>query len=151
MLARRIMMDPISAELLMAVAGGVGGAAGQQAWNTLGALVKRSFRREPGHGGKTPTADLAALQRDPGDVNAAIRLAVLMVARAEADAVFRTDLETWAATVRETYPATGSGDVHNVIAGGVFHQSVIQARDIGKLTYGSPAQPDPPGKSGQPG
>ena len=144
-------MDPISAELLMAVAGGVGGAAGQQAWNALGALVKRPFRRDPGHGGETPTTGLAALKRDPGDVNAAIRLAALLAARAEADAMFRTDLEAWAATVREIYPATGDGDVHNAISGGVFHQPVIQARDIGKLTFDSLAQPDVPGTSQQPG
>ncbi|MDX6758755.1 hypothetical protein SIN09_04685 [Streptomyces sp. F8] len=38
-------MDPVSVGLLVALAGGVAGEVGRQAWAGLGALVRRPFGR----------------------------------------------------------------------------------------------------------
>ena len=139
-------MDPVSVgAVLAAIAGGVGGAMGSQLWAGVSALVRRPFQRAHHAAGTTTlpsgAAELAALERAPGDQAAGLALAEVLVARAEADAEFAGELEAWWAQASQ-FPIT-SGDVTNMIRGGSFSGPVIQARDIVGLTFGTPMPSSP--------
>jgi hypothetical protein len=93
-------MDPTSAATLAALAGGVGGEAGKQAWTALSALVRRPF-----HHGEADSeagalvvssgeAELAALAQDPGELERAQRLSTALAVRAALNAEFRLALES---------------------------------------------------------
>ncbi|NED78328.1 hypothetical protein G3I51_39645 [Streptomyces sp. SID9944] len=135
-------MEPISMALLVALAGGAGGEAGQRAWDALSTLVRRPFRR----GEDTPAvssgeAELAALARAPGPERAnALRDA--LAARAVLDARFGADLRQW----HEQTGAlrTGDGEVHNTISGGTFHGPLVQGRDFSGITFNTAAAPPSP-------
>nr|WP_231905738.1 hypothetical protein [Streptomyces davaonensis] len=130
-------------ELLMALAAGTAGAAGQQIWESLRGLLRR---RAPG---EAPTgevssgeAELVALGRSADDADRARELANVLALRAAQDPAFAQALESWRQEAEAwdgARPArpTGSGDVHNEISGGDFKGPVIQARDInGPLNFG---------------
>ncbi|MDT0320287.1 hypothetical protein [Streptomyces millisiae] len=136
-------MDPISAAALAALAGGIGGEAGRQAWASLGALVRRPFRRGTGlaSGADEPSvssgeAELARLWQDPSDPDRASALSAALAVRAALDEGFRDELAEW--WRRSRAAVTGEGEVTNVIAGGTQHGPVIQARDISGLSIGLP-------------
>jgi tetratricopeptide (TPR) repeat protein len=119
-------MDPITAALLLAVASGGSEAVGSQVWEGLRALVHRWFRG--GAAGRRPdpaARDLAALDRDRGDENAAARLADALAARAELDPDFRAQLEAWHVGAQRVYA-------------GVISGSVVQAQVIHNLTITVP-------------
>ncbi|MEV0785552.1 hypothetical protein AB0I52_21780 [Streptomyces sp. NPDC050423] len=128
-------MEPMTPELLTALASGTAGAAGQQLWTSLRDLVLRPSPVEP-----TGTPELDALTAAPDTAQRtawAADLIRILVERAGQDPVFADALRTWQekpalATVR----TTGSGDVHNTVSGG-RQQTAIQGRDFnGDITIG---------------
>lgn len=136
-------MDPISAAALAALAGGVGGEAGRQAWAVLSALVRRPF----GHGesdgaGSAPVvssgeAELMALGQDPSGLDQAQALSTALAARAVLDADFRGGLESWWQQAKRV--RTDEGDVHNQISGGNQYGPVMQGRDFSGISFTTPA------------
>lgn len=113
-------MDPISAAALAALAGGIGGEAGRQAWTALSALIHRPFRRAEADGeadalvASSGEAELTALAlaQAPGELERAQRLSTALAVRAALNAEFRLALESWwqqAQSVR-----TSEGAVSNV-------------------------------------
>ncbi|MFG3254567.1 hypothetical protein [Streptomyces sp. NPDC048172] len=129
-------MEPLSISLLLALAGGAAGGAGQAAWTSLGALVRRPFQRGESDPAPTGEPEWDDLARSPADQDRAQALAFALAMRARADADFARELASWrqqAETAR-----TGTGDVHNTISGG--NQGVVlQARDVhGPLHLGNP-------------
>lgn len=120
-------MDQIAPELLMALAGGTAGAAGQQIWTSLRDLVRRRPQDEDPVG----EGELTALDEATDDERRARELAEALALRAHQDLAFAQALAAWRreAEALELTP-TGSGDVHNEISGGTVHGNVVQARDI---------------------
>ncbi|QFR01164.1 hypothetical protein F9278_38870 [Streptomyces phaeolivaceus] len=133
-------MDPIAPELLMALAGGTAGAAGQQIWASLRELVSRRPRGEEAHG----EGELNALARTADDTARARELADVLTLRAARDAAFATALDAWRgrAEALAAPPATGTGDVRNEV-GGTVHGPLIQARDIHGSIHLGPQGPGP--------
>ncbi|KUL22075.1 hypothetical protein [Streptomyces regalis] len=129
-------MDPITPELLMAVAGGTASAAGQQIWTTLRELVTR--RSSDGE------AELTALAQATASEQRAGALAEVLALRARQDPDFAAALDAWRRQAEALEPApappasTGSGDVTNRSEGTV-HGNLVQARDIhGSIHFGNP-------------
>ena len=128
----------IAPELLMALASGTLGAAGQQIWESLRRLVGR----RPAGEAPSAEAELTALDESADDTERARELANVLALRAAQDPAFAQALDIWrgeAETARDRAAArpTGSGDTHNEITGGDFKGPVIQVRDInGPLDFG---------------
>jgi len=143
-------MDPVTiGAVLLAIISGAGTQLGTQLWEGVVSLVRRPFRRKAAGldaASVVPSgeAELAALQRDPGDQHKAVALAEALLARCDADEEFRQALESW---WRQAEPIrAGVGDVTNVISGGAQHGPVLQGRDFSNITFGAaPAtSPVPP-------
>lgn len=132
-------MDPISAAALAALAGGLGGEAGRQAWQGLTVLVRRPFGRGAAAGAEDAEAppvssgepEATALAADPTDPLRAEALATALHARAARDGEFRVQLDEW---WQRTQAGSAVGDVHNSISGGTQNGPVIQGRDFSGLT-----------------
>ncbi|MFJ2778206.1 hypothetical protein [Kitasatospora sp. NPDC087315] len=133
-----VVMDPISAAALAALAGGIGGEAGRQAWTALSALIHRPVRRGEANGEPDTLvvspgeAELAALAQEPDTLERAQRLSTALAVRAALDTDFRLALESWwqqAQSVR-----TSEGTVTNQICGGAQYGPVVQGRDFSSLT-----------------
>ncbi|MER5212536.1 hypothetical protein ABT063_18625 [Streptomyces sp. NPDC002838] len=139
-------MDPISVALLAALAGGVGGEAGRNAWMGLSSLVQRPFRR----GQDTPVgapavssgeAELVRLEEAPTDSARGQALSAALSARAAVDADFHAGLQRWhehAKLVR-----TGDGDAHNEISGGTFSGPTLLGRDFSGISFTAPPPATP--------
>lgn len=138
-------MEPLSVAMLMALAGGLGGAAGTEAWQRLSTLVRRPFRRstltpaDPAAGdGESSVRALLVLQSRPDSAAAQALLSALRQ-RAASDPDFDRALTSWAAQTQAAHIRTG--DVSNVVSGGT-QGTVVQARDInGPITFGTSARP----------
>lgn len=133
-------VDPVSAAVLLAVAGGAAGEMGRQAWASLSGIVRRPVQVPAAevNAGRAPSsgeAELVALQRDPADTSQAHALSVALHRRAEHDAVFRAGLEQW--TQQAKLLRTGDGDVSNTISGGAQSGPVVQGRDFSGITFNS--------------
>ncbi|WEO94264.1 hypothetical protein A6P39_009680 [Streptomyces sp. FXJ1.172] len=126
-------MDQIAPELLMALASGTAGAAGEQIWTSLRDLVTR---RRPG-GEPGAQSELTALAEAPGDAQRAAELAGVLAHRARQDPAFAEALAAWRQAAEALEGArTGSGEVRNVVSGGT-QNTVIQARDVhGSINLG---------------
>ncbi|MFJ9748774.1 hypothetical protein [Streptomyces chartreusis] len=126
-------MDPIAPELLMAVAGGTAGAAGQQIWTALRDLVRRRGSDEEPSG----EGELTALAQQSDSAERARQLAETLALRARQDPAFAEALAAWRREAETLVPnQTGSGDVRNEVSGTV-HGNVVQARDIhGSIRFG---------------
>jgi len=131
-------MDPVSAGMLAALAGGAGGELGRQAWATLSELVRRPFTRCPG-ASASGEEELAALSEAPGEPGLAEALSGALAARAAADPEFASGLASWRRHA-STFP---EGPVINTVSGGVQYGSVVQGRDFSGITFKSPATPPP--------
>lgn len=141
-------MDPITPELLMAVAGGTASAAGQQIWTTLRELViRRSSQGEPGsEPGSEPGGEeeLTALAQSASSEQRAQELAEVLALRARQDPDFAAALDVWRREAEALEPAptpapasTGTGDVINE-SHGTVHGNLVQARDIhGSIHFGN--------------
>ncbi|SEC79816.1 hypothetical protein [Streptomyces sp. KS_5] len=127
-------MDPIAPELLMAVAGGTAGAAGQQIWTALRDLVRRRGSGEEPSG----EGELTALAQQSDSAERARQLAETLALRARQDPAFAEALAAWRREAETLVPnRTGSGDVRNEVSGTV-HGNVVQARDIhGSIRFGN--------------
>ncbi|WP_030670477.1 hypothetical protein [Streptomyces cellulosae] len=126
-------MDPIAPELLMALAGGTAGAAGEQIWTSLRNLVgRRSSAGEPNH-----ESELTALAEAADSAERATELAEALALRARQDPAFAEALAAWRREAEALEGTrTGSGDVRNVISGGT-QSTVVQARDVhGSINLG---------------
>lgn len=133
-------MEPIAVELLMALAGGSAGAAGQQAWQTLHRLVMR--RQAEGESEPPAVRELTAFAENPDSVERARELAEALLLRAQHDPVFAQALAAWKREAESTH--TSSGDVHNEISGSTAHGTVIMGRDIhGTITFDGHTSPGP--------
>ncbi|MEU5509057.1 hypothetical protein ACFTZ8_10195 [Streptomyces fungicidicus] len=121
-------MDPIPEELLMALAGGAAGSAGQQIWQSLRGLV----RREPAVGGRPPESsaegELALLEQHPDEAERARELAAALHRRAELDPAFADALTRWQAEGERAHRATGAAATFEV-SGGTQH-SVVMAQNV---------------------
>lgn len=117
----------IAPELLMALASGTAGAAGQQIWESLRSLV----RRRPAGEAPSGKGELAALDEAADDVERARELANVLALRAAQDPAFAQALESWrgAAEACER-TSTGPGDTSSKITGGDFKGPVIMGRDF---------------------
>lgn len=130
-------MDPITAAALAALAGGLSGEAGRQAWQGLSALVQRPFRRGGAEelvedsGVSTGEVELAALETDPASPERAQALATALGVRAALDGEFGRLLEEW----REQARPSSTSEVHNHISGGTQHGPVLQGRDFSSITF----------------
>ncbi|MFF1844525.1 hypothetical protein [Streptomyces sp. NPDC058206] len=78
-------MEPISAQLLMTMAGAAAGSAGQQLWETLRALVTR---RSQGGEQLPEGGQLMALEENPESADRADELASVLRLRAARDPEF---------------------------------------------------------------
>ncbi|NEE12084.1 hypothetical protein G3M58_37215 [Streptomyces sp. SID7499] len=140
-------MEPISVGLLAALAGGVGGEAGRQAWAGLSALVRRPFQRGRGIAQAAVVgsgeAELTALGQEPTDAVHAQALSAALALRAAADAEFHAALQQW--HTQAQLARTGEGDVHNTISGGTQHGPVLQGRDFSGISLITPPPPATPG------
>jgi hypothetical protein len=133
-----VVMDPISAAALAALAGGIGGEAGRQAWTALSALIHRPFRRVEADGESgalvvsSGEAELTALAQHPGELERAQRLSTALAVRAALNAEFRLALESW---WQQAQPVcTSEGAVTNQVSGGTQYGPVVLGRDFSSLT-----------------
>ncbi|MCX5238192.1 hypothetical protein OG824_23655 [Streptomyces prunicolor] len=126
-------MDLIAPELLMALAGGTAGAAGQQIWTSLHHLVTRRPSGGEPYGG----SELTALAQSAGSTERATELARVLALRARQDPAFAEALAAWRREAEALEGTrTGAGDVRNTISGGT-QNTVVQARDIhGSIHFG---------------
>ncbi|MFD8403186.1 hypothetical protein [Streptomyces anulatus] len=127
-------VDPISEGLLMAMAGGAAGSAGQQIWHALRGLVGR---REPAAGGAPPQSsvegELTLLEQRPDDIERARSLAVALRGRAEQDPAFATALARLLVEGERAHRTPGAASFE--ISGGTQH-SVVQAQNVhGDITF----------------
>ncbi len=148
-------MDPVTlGAVLLAVVTGASEALGGKLWSGMASLVGRPLRpKPPAEDGAVTvpsgTAELTALQHAP-DQEAAVALARVLLARADADGEFGAALGGWwdqAGPVRASI-----GNVTNTISGGTQHGPVLQGRDFNNLNFGASAPPpasppDGPGAS----
>ncbi|WP_031510622.1 hypothetical protein [Streptomyces megasporus] len=138
-------METIAADLLVALASGTAGAAGQHAWTSLRDLVRR--RTAPEAAPDAPDApedvpsgeeEFAALEERAESEERARALARALALRAAHDDAFRADLAAWRSTAGEAVAGTGAGDVHNEITGGT-QGTVVMGRDFhGPITFNQP-------------
>ena len=138
-------MVPIAPELLMALAGGTAGAAGEQIWTSLRNLVgRRSSGGEPDgqpqgepHGEPQGERELTALVQVADSTERARELAEALALRARQDPAFAEALAAWrreADALEGT--RSGAGDVHNTVSG-CTQDTVIMARDVhGSINLG---------------
>jgi hypothetical protein len=138
-------MDPVTVgAVLLAVVSGAAEGVGSRLWDGVVALVRRPFRKTAEAGtAAVPAgeAELAALERAPGEEGRAVALAEVLLARAGADAEFGRALQAW--WVQAEPVRTGLGDVANTVSGGT-QQVVVQGRDFSNLTIGVPPAAKPP-------
>lgn len=121
-------MEPITAGLLVALASGAAGAAGEQLWTSLRDLATR-------RGSHPGESELEVSAEPPPTEERAGQLAALLNERARQDLDFAAALEVWRRRVNAEV-ATRSGDVTNEISGGT-QGTVIQGRDFhGGITLG---------------
>ncbi|MFG3291584.1 hypothetical protein ACGF3G_22590 [Streptomyces sp. NPDC048179] len=139
-------MDPISAGLLTALAGGAGGELGRQVWAGLGALVRRPFQRDADGGQRPATrpgeAELARLEERPADPMRAQALSAALTMRSAADMDFHARLQQWL-TQATALVHSVDGETCNEISGGTFHGPVLQGRDFSGVSFTTRAQTAP--------
>ncbi|MET9350383.1 hypothetical protein [Streptomyces termitum] len=116
-------MEPVTAELLMALASGTAGAAGQSLWERLRALVRRQDAPAVGAG------ELAAFDEDSGDDARARALADALALRAGQDPAFARALELWHREAERVRGGERGGGTHQEISGGTQH-NVVFTRDV---------------------
>jgi hypothetical protein len=90
---------------------------GSQLWDGVVSLVRRPFRHGTGASGDavgsavmaSGEAELAALDRDPGDHDKAVALAEVLLARSSADEEFQRAPESWWNQAEPVRVSIGSG------------------------------------------
>ncbi|MFD4789322.1 hypothetical protein ACFWN1_20145 [Streptomyces sp. NPDC058459] len=129
-------MDAISAELLVALATGAAGEAGQQLWISLSAMVRRRARPEDIEPGAvepaTGEAELLHLSAASHDIERARSLSSAVRRRAEHDLRFRADVALWQRQAQALRREDGM--VSNVVSG-TQRGPVVQGRDFFGITF----------------
>jgi hypothetical protein len=135
-------MDAELAALAAAGATAVVEQMAGDAWTQVRDRVVAFFARRGGEEAavegelETSREELPAVGRADVEAMWRIRLSRALAADPSAAAELRAILDDLA-------PAgSGLGDVHNVISGGVQHGPVIQAGNVGAVTFGAPAPRD---------
>jgi hypothetical protein len=123
-------VDPISASALAAllskIFGGVTERAGEQLWDSLTTLVRRTFGRR-----STSVEAVKRLGERPGDPDSIRALAAALAADAARDPQAGAQLRHWVADAERVI----SENTTNTVTGNVYG-NVIQARDIhGDLNF----------------
>jgi hypothetical protein len=139
-------MDPVTiGAVVLAIVSGAAGAASGKLWDGLTVLVRRPFRGHAGAATVVPSGavELAAVEQAPGNQAYAVALGEALLARADADATFRRDLESWWAEASQVHADPSS--VTNTIRGGTQYGPVLQGRDFTGLTFNSSPPSEPPG------
>ncbi|MET9777840.1 hypothetical protein ABZ023_26900 [Streptomyces sp. NPDC006367] len=124
----------MAADLLMALASGTAGAAGQNLWERLRTLAQRPPARQPDAAqadGEPAVDELAvALDEDASDEQRAARLAEGLALRARQDPAFAEALTLWRREAEQlSAVAAGKGTQHQEISGGTQH-NVVFTRDV---------------------
>ncbi|WP_228991900.1 hypothetical protein [Streptomyces sp. DH8] len=147
-------MEPISAVVLAALAGGLAGEAGRDAWTALAELVRRPFQRgradEQADGAETGSAEaeLLRLAEAPANPERAQQLSTALAVRSALDSDFRAHLNEWVPRARRAHEAAQrQTGVTNVFSAQEQNAPVFQARDIHNLTI--PYGPTSPGNRDQ--
>lgn len=102
--------------------------AGKSAWAALVKLVRSAFPQ------RAAAAQAVERLSEPGrdDRGSVIDLSAELVALARGDAQFEAALRQWLSGA-----ATAGGATTNVITGGAtVHGNVVQARDVGSISFG---------------
>ncbi|MHA4814835.1 hypothetical protein ACXZ65_10825 [Streptomyces aculeolatus] len=130
-------MEPVAAELLMALASGALGAAGQSTWERLRGLVRRSDGEQGRGVSAVGEGELTAFGEAVGDAERARLLADALALRAAQDPAFAQSLTVWcqeAEAVRDAH--VSSGNQHQEISGGTQTRAVF-LRDVnGNINIG---------------
>jgi hypothetical protein len=123
---------PSIAAAISALVTGAGGQAGENAWQNLAALVRRTFGRG------SPPDRIVSGEYDVGVVEALSRE---LASRAASDPTFADALRSWMSNVPSS--EVGGGEVYNVIGGEAYVEgNVVQTRDVfGSITFGGPSIP----------
>lgn len=134
-------MDPLTASAVMAVLNKVLGSAaaeaGKSAWAGLVGLVRSAFpdRAAVAEAAERLTPGGAPGQNAAPDQNAVLDLSSELVGLARSDAGFEGALREWLG--RAGALAVDGGVTTNVISdGATVHGNVVQARDIGSISFG---------------
>ncbi|WP_331723261.1 MULTISPECIES: hypothetical protein [unclassified Streptomyces] len=140
-------MDPITVQILLALAGGAGGAVAAQGWVALTELVHRPFQRRNAEGGVESVQpapgvnELQALQNSPTDGARAQDLAAALQLRADEDPEFRQSLLAWQ---QRHSRGSSEGQTHNTVRGSNYG-NLLMADDVhGPISFTTPP-PSPPG------
>ena len=125
-------MDPISVSVLVSllsrIFGGATDRAGEQLWDSLTSVVRRTFGRR-----STSVEAVKRLGERPGDAESIKALAEALVADASRDPQGAAQLRHWVAMAERTISQDES--TTNTITGNV-NGNVLQARDIhGDITF----------------
>lgn len=134
-------MDPLTVSAVAAVLNRVLGAtaaeAGKSAWSGLVRLVRSAFpdRAAVAEAAERLTAGAVPNQNVVPDQNAVIDLSAELVGLARGDAGFEGALREWLG--RADSLSVDGGVTTNVISdGATVHGNVVQARDIGSISFG---------------
>ncbi|MET7647929.1 hypothetical protein ABZS83_30715 [Streptomyces sp. NPDC005426] len=147
-------MEPISAIILAALAGGLAGEAGRETWTALAELVRRPLRRgradEQDGGAEVSSgeAELVRLAESPTNHERAQQLSTALAVRSALDSDFRAHLDQWVPRARQAHEAAQpQASVTNVFSAQEQNAPVFQARDIHNLSI--PYGPTTSGDHGQ--
>jgi tetratricopeptide (TPR) repeat protein len=127
--------------VLMAIATGMGEALGGELWTGLASIVRHPFRRKEVTENNATTvasgeAELSALQESPRDLEKAVALAEVLLARAGADSGFERALEEW---WKRTEPVQATvGNVTNTISADTQYGPVLQGTSFGNVSIFAP-------------
>ncbi|MER5402629.1 hypothetical protein [Streptomyces sp. NPDC002599] len=132
-------------KLLTALAGGVGGEAGRQAWAGLSALVRRPSQHDQDTAGGSAVssgeAELFRLEQAAADLARAQALSTALAVRAAVDADFQAGLQRWHQQAKLVH--SSASEVHNEISGGTFHGPVAMGRDFTRINLAGHTSPGP--------
>lgn len=142
-------MDPVTVALLVALASGAGGAAGQQTWGALSRLLRRPFQTPTSTGqdaASSGEAELDALQAAPADSAAAEALAEVLIRRAAMDPGFAAELSAWTRSAHGLGLGLEAGRVqHNQVSGGIQNgPTFVGGEFTGPMTFTSTSDASAP-------
>lgn len=128
-------MDPLTVSAVAAVfnrvLGGTAAEAGKSAWAGLVRLVRSAF---PDRAAVAEAAERLTAGAVPNQ-NAVIDLSAELVGLARGDAAFEGVLREWLERA-DPLPVDGGVTTNVISDGATVHGNVVQARDIGSISFG---------------
>lgn len=131
---------PVLTSLVTGVLGGAAGEAGKRAWERMASLVRGRFGRDDPTTRALEQVDLVADDQQMVEAVSGV-LAQRLAEAARRDPRFADELRAWMADATQVVNA--DGDVTNTISQSRIGGSVVQARDVGNVSFG-PAPGDAP-------